>query len=108
MFNRRKQIYLLKLRQWNSKLNLRVPTPPAIRLPTANLIGFLLCYFIGAYGFNVLLLLPIILVLYMYWSEKHELLMKTVELSAERKMLRRRAIGGAEGLEWVNFALDRW
>lgn len=108
MFGRTRRRPLLNLRHWKPQLKLLTPSQPTLRFPTANLAAFILCYFIGAYGFSSLLILPIIVTLYLFWVEQHTVLEHSVELAFEEKLSRKKVTETPESLEWVNFAFSRW
>lgn len=112
MFSKTRRKRFISLQKWSPHLKLRlITTPQAIRIPTANILAIILCYLLGVYGLSVLSLVPVCLVMLLYWRMKHAELESKTRLRSELRAQREGVLGDreqGESVEWVNFALDRW
>lgn len=111
MFGRRKLSVLQPSRRRFSNLRVQVSRLShrrVVKLPAANVVGVALCYLIGAWEWNVVLLVVVVLVMLSLWADSHDLLVKTVELQAETRLRRERAVTSGESVRWANHVINSW
>lgn len=111
MFGRRRPPVAQKANNWPSISQLRISSlshRSVVKLPASNVAGVVLCYLIGAYDLNVLLLVLVVLVMLSLWADSHEILIKTVELQTDTRLRRQRAIVNGESVNWTNRVINSW
>ena len=84
------------------------PLCPSSSLLLTYLVALVLCYLIGLYSFNLLLITPIVVLLYIHWKDCHQIVKMTALLRAEYCLAKKRALKTGESIEFVNSIVNIW
>ena len=84
------------------------PLSPSSSLLLTHLVALVLCYLIGVYSFNLLLITPIAVLLYIHWKDCHQIVKMTALLRAEYFLAKERALKTGESVQFVNSIINIW
>ena len=111
MFGRRKVPIPQPPNNWSSNLHIRISSLSrrrVVKLPALNVVGVALCYMIGAYELNIILLVLVVVIMVSLSADLHEVLVKSMQLQAETRLRRQRAVANGESVHWVNCVINSW
>eukprot|EP00731_Ephydatia_muelleri_P033334 Em0028g9a len=63
---------------------------------------------IGAYELNIILLVLVVVIMVSLSADLHEVLVKSMQLQAETRLRRQRAVANGESVHWVNCVINSW